>query len=263
MAVHDGRLSRLGRHDDAAAELLTCLPHFVSPSIVFLRLGGFQVTVNDRVVLRGPHLLPFLRGFTHLSDLDLSMEKHSVGHSNSNPLIIDDKTLITFFQTLSMHFRTLQSLKMSYWRVSLEECEKTLKTIGRYLKTCSLSYIKTNGLVVSDNVHRTSLEHLFLQTVVSSLSLLTWMSIVGVTLTPGQAAGFGKCIRERFPGTMLELSAKDVGNEAIKSLISSLEEGGKIEVLYLGGPSCNLRILRVLKNQKLRGKFRRFTSLKE
>lgn len=89
-----------------------------------------QVTVNDRVALRGPHLLPFLRGFTHLSDLDLSMEKGSVGHG-SNLLIIDDKTLVTFFQTLSMHFRTLQSLKMSYWRVSLEECDKTLKTIGR------------------------------------------------------------------------------------------------------------------------------------
>lgn len=86
---------------------------------------------------------------------------------------------------------------------------------------------------------------------------------MGVSLTPGQAAGFGKCIRERFPGTMLELSAKDIGNEAVKSLISSLEEGGKIEVLYLGGPSCNLRVLRVLKNQKLKGKFRRFTSLKD
>lgn len=91
-----------------------------------------QVTMNDRIALRGPHLLPFLRGFTHLSDLDLSMEKCSAGHTTSNPLIIDDKTLISFFQTLSMHFRTLQSLKMSYWRVSLEECDKTLKTVGRY-----------------------------------------------------------------------------------------------------------------------------------
>lgn len=135
--------------------------------------------------------------------------------------------------------------------------------LHRYLKTCSLSYIKTNGLVVSDSVHRTSLEHMFLQTVVSSLSLLTWLSVVGVSLTPGQAAGLGKCIRERFPGTMLELSAKDVGNEAVKSLIASCEEGGKIEVMYMGGPSCNLRIMRVLKNQKLKGKFRRFTSLKD
>lgn len=47
MAVHDGRLSRLGRHDDSVAELLTCLPHFVCPNIVFLRLGGFQVCLHS------------------------------------------------------------------------------------------------------------------------------------------------------------------------------------------------------------------------
>lgn len=49
MAVHDGRLSRLGRHDDSVAELLTCLPHFVCPNIVFLRLGGFQVCLHSTV----------------------------------------------------------------------------------------------------------------------------------------------------------------------------------------------------------------------
>lgn len=95
-----------------------------------------QVTVNDRLALRGPHLLPFLRGFTHLSDLDLSMEKGSVGHV-SNTLLIDDKTLVSFFQTLSMHFRTLQSLKMSHWRVTLDDCDKTLKTVGRWVHVCS------------------------------------------------------------------------------------------------------------------------------
>lgn len=263
MTIHDGRLSRLGRHDDPVTELLTFLPNFVCPAIIFLRLGGFQVTINERVALRGPHLLPFLCGFTHLSDLDLSVDKRSVGNNNNSPLIIDDKTIVSFFQTLSMHFRSLQSLKISYWRISLEDYERTLRAIGRCLKICSLSYLKVNGLVVTDNIHRVPLEHLFLQTAVANLSYLSWMSMVGVALTPGQAAGFGKCIRERFLGTVLELSAKDIGNEAIKSMISSLEEGGKIEVLYLGGPSCNLRIHRILKNQKLRGKFRRFTSLRE
>jgi hypothetical protein len=73
----------------------------------------------------------------------------------------------------------------------------------------------------------------------------------------------GKCIRDRFPGTALEVSAKDVGAEAVKALVAAVEDGGKIEVMYIGGPSCNLRIQRILKNQKLKGKFRRFTSLKE
>ncbi|XP_039282976.1 uncharacterized protein LOC111057093 [Nilaparvata lugens] len=269
VAIHDGRLGGHGRitagsrggHGDSIAQLLAYLPaDFQSQTVVFLRLGGFQVTVNDRLALRGPLLLPFLRGFTHLSDLDLSLDKNS---THSNPLLIDDKTLVAFFQTLCMHFRSLQSLKISYWRISLEECERTLRTIGRCLKTCSLSYLKLNGLVVTDTIHKASLEHFLLQTCVANLNYLSWLSIVGVPLTPGQASGFGKCVRERFPGTVLQLSAKDVGTEALKNMVNVLEEGGKIAVLFIGGPSCNLRIHRLLKNQKLRGKFKRFTSLKE
>ncbi|RZF42290.1 hypothetical protein LSTR_LSTR003908 [Laodelphax striatellus] len=265
VALHDGRLGRqLGgsrHHHDSISQLLAYLPpDFTTTTVVFLRLGGFQVTVNDRLALRGPLLLPFLRGFTHLSDLDLSLDKNS---TNSNPLLIDDKTLVAFFQTLCMHFRSLQSLKMSYWRISLEECERTLRTIGRCLKTCSLSYLKMNGLVVTDTIHKASLEHFLLQTCVANLNYLSWLSIVGVPLTPGQASGFGKCIRERFPGTVLQLSAKDVGTEALKNMVSVMEEGGKIAVLFIGGASCNIRIHRLLKNQKLRGKFKRFTSLKE
>ncbi|XP_067000961.2 uncharacterized protein [Anabrus simplex] len=263
LAIHDGRLSRLGRHDDSVAELLTSLPEFLCPAVVFLRLGGFQVTVNDRMALRGPHLLPFLRGFTHLTDLDLSLDKNNIGSANSNPLVVDDKVLITFFQTLSTSFRTLQSLKMSHWKMCLDDSERTLRAVGRALKTCSLSYLKVNGLGVTDSGHRSSLEHLFLQTVVANLSYLSWLSMVGVALTPGQATAVGKCIRDRFPGTGLELSAKDVGTEAVKALVAILEEGSKVEVMFVGGPTCNLRIQRILKNQKLKGKFRRFTSLKE
>nr|CAD7201575.1 unnamed protein product [Timema douglasi] len=270
LAIHDGRLSRLGRHDDSVAELLTSLPDFSCSAVVFLRLGGFQarqtyfllgeVTVNDRMALRGPHLLPFLRGFTHLSDLDLSLDKNS---NSGNPLLVDDRVLTSFFQTLSVNFRTLQSLKVSHWKVCLDESDKTLRAVGRALKTCSLSHLKVNGVSVTDSTHKVSLQHLFLQTVVANLSYLSWLSMVGVCLTPGQATAVGKCIRDRFPGSGLEVSAKDVGVDAVKSLVTALEEGNKIEVMYLGGVSCTLRIQRILKNQKLKGKFRRFTSLKE
>ncbi|GLH16214.1 Uncharacterized protein GBIM_20553 [Gryllus bimaculatus] len=221
-----------------------------------------QVTINDRMALRGPHLLPFLKGFTHLSDLDLSLDKNS-GSANSNPLLIDDKILVNFFQTLSTSFRTLQSLKMSHWKICLEDSERTLRSVGRALKICSLSYLKVNGLRVTDNAHRMALDHLFLQTVVANLSYLSWLSMVGVTLTAGRATAVGKCIRDRFPGTALELSTKDIAVDAVKALVAAIEEGGKVEVIFAGGPSCNLRIQRILKNQKLKGKFRRFTSLKE
>lgn len=44
LAVHEGPLSRLGRRDDAGAELLRAAPPPACPAIVFLRLAGFQVS---------------------------------------------------------------------------------------------------------------------------------------------------------------------------------------------------------------------------
>ena len=84
------------------------------------------MTVNERLALRGPHLLPFLKGFTHLSDLDLSLDKASGSSGGSGagrvgPIsgsgLIDDKALVTFFQTLASSFRTLQSLRISHWHI--------------------------------------------------------------------------------------------------------------------------------------------------
>lgn len=44
LAVHEGPLARLGRRDDAGAELLRAAPPPACPAIVFLRLAGFQVS---------------------------------------------------------------------------------------------------------------------------------------------------------------------------------------------------------------------------
>lgn len=46
LAVHEGPLARLGRRDDAGAELLRAAPPPACPAIVFLRLAGFQVSVR-------------------------------------------------------------------------------------------------------------------------------------------------------------------------------------------------------------------------
>lgn len=45
LAVHEGPLSRLGRRDDVGAELLRAAPPPTCPTIVFLRLAGFQVSI--------------------------------------------------------------------------------------------------------------------------------------------------------------------------------------------------------------------------
>jgi hypothetical protein len=65
--------------------------------------------------------------------------------------------------------------------------------VGRYLKICSISYLKLNHIIVKDNSTKgTSLEHYFIQTVISSLNYLTWLSIMGVVLTPGQGSIIGE-----------------------------------------------------------------------
>jgi hypothetical protein len=52
LAVHEGPLARLGRRDDAGAELLRAAPPPACPAIVFLRLAGFQVSDHSLLLLR-------------------------------------------------------------------------------------------------------------------------------------------------------------------------------------------------------------------
>ncbi|OAD56855.1 Protein NLRC5 [Eufriesea mexicana] len=250
LAVHEGPLARLGRRDDAGAELLRAAPPPACPAIVFLRLAGFQVTVNDRLALRGPLLLPFLAGFTALSELDLSLDKSTIGGSSGSLLFIDDKILQQFFACLSSHFRNLQSLRINFWRVTLEDSEKTMRQIAKYLKLCNLSFLKANGLIVTDSAKKVQMEHVFVQTILTHLQYLTWLCLDGVDLTETQASSVGKCVRDRFPGTSLEISAKDVHVKSVKALVAAIEEGGRAEVVYTGGSNCRLKITKIQKNSK-------------
>ncbi|XP_016837817.1 uncharacterized protein LOC100677826 isoform X2 [Nasonia vitripennis] len=258
LAVHEGPLSRLGRRDDAGAELLRAAAPPACPDVLFLRLAGFQVTVNDRVALRGPLLLPFLAGFTGLSELDLSLDKSTVGGgsgSGSSLLSIDDRTLIQFFGCLGSSFRGLQSLRINFWRVSLDESEKTLRQVGKQLRNClSLSFLKASGLVVTDSSKKTRQEHGLIQAFLGNLHSLAWLCLDGVELTESQATAVGKCLRERFAGPSLEISAKDVQVRALKALVASVEEAGKAEVLYAGGAACRLKITKLHKSTKARKK---------
>ncbi|XP_076164292.1 uncharacterized protein LOC143145130 isoform X2 [Ptiloglossa arizonensis] len=254
LAVHEGPLARLGRRDDAGAELLRAAPPPACPAIVFLRLAGFQVTVNDRLALRGPLLLPFLAGFTALSELDLSLDKSTIGGNSGSLLFIDDKILQQFFACLSSHFRNLQSLRINFWRVTLEDSEKTMRQIAKYLKVCNLSFLKANGLIVTDSAKKIQMEHVFVQTILTHLQYLTWLCLDGVEMTESQASSVGKCVRDRYPGTSLEISAKDVHVKSVKALVTAVEEGGRAEVVYTGGSNCRLKITKIQKNGKAKKK---------
>lgn len=216
----------------------------------------FQVTVNDRLALRGPLLLPFLAGFTALSELDLSLDKSTIGGSSGSLLFIDDKILQQFFACFSSHFKNLQSLRINFWRITLEDSEKTMRQIAKYLKLCNLSFLKANGLIVTDSAKKVQMEHVFVQTILTHLQYLTWLCLDGVDLTESQASSIGKCVRDRFPGTSLEISAKDVHVKSVKALVAAIEEGGRAEVVYTGGSNCRLKITKVQKSGKGKKKWR-------
>uniref|UniRef100_A0A0C9QV65 Nlrc5 protein n=1 Tax=Fopius arisanus TaxID=64838 RepID=A0A0C9QV65_9HYME len=254
LAVHEGPLSRLGRRDDAGAELLRAAPPPACPTIVFLRLAGFQVSVNDRLALRGPLLLPFLTGFTALSELDLSLDKSEIGGSSGSLLFIDDKILQQFFTSLSIHLKSLQTLKINYWRINLEDTDKTMRQISKHIKTTNISFVKANGLIVTDSVKRQQVEHLFVQTLLGNLQWLTWLCIDGVKLTESQCTSIGKWIKERYPGVLLEISAKDIQVKSIKALVAAVEEGGRADVGYIGGSTCRIKINKLQKNSKTKKK---------
>lgn len=65
-----------------------------------------QIILGDQTPLRGPQLLPYLGGFHNLRELDLSAPARSgLGSTTSAPpLILDDKSLSTFFQQINLKF---------------------------------------------------------------------------------------------------------------------------------------------------------------
>ncbi|KAJ8672964.1 hypothetical protein QAD02_004225 [Eretmocerus hayati] len=286
LAIHEGPLSRLGRRDDAGAELMKAASPPNCTSVVFLRLAGFQVTVNDRLALRGPQLLPFLSGFTNLLELDLSLDKsaalggldsgtaeprssspgsptrstlqHQQLHGSTDTTV-DERQLVQFFTELGSHFRQLQSLRANFWRCSLDECsERVGRQVAKLVRPCkALSVLRLGSLVVVDRSassgnkggppQQQRVEHVLLQALLTGLDSLAWLSLDGVELSESQADSLGKYLRERFRGSSLEISARDVRVEALKTLVVSTERGGRAEVSWAGGPPgcCRLRIERL------------------
>jgi hypothetical protein len=78
----------------------------LSESVCFIKFNFLQIILADQTPLRGPQLLPYLGGFQSLRELDLSAPARSgLGSSTSAPpLILDDKSITTFFQQINQKF---------------------------------------------------------------------------------------------------------------------------------------------------------------
>ncbi|XP_071455274.1 uncharacterized protein, partial [Hetaerina americana] len=259
VSVHDGRLSRLGRRDDPVGALLSSLPPLPCPSLAFLRLSGLTVSLNGRPALRGPSLLPFLRSFSKLSDLDLS-------HPPPDAPPLDDAAAIAFFRSLSRDFRELRTLRMEKWCMCLEDPARTIRAVARLLRACgALSRLRADGIRVSDAAGKVPLEHLFLAAAVAALGGPSpSLSLKGVGLGSAQAAALGAALRERPPSPPLELCVGGVAPSAVRLLAAAVEEGGRAEVTLVcgnpGGAVLKLKGAQGSCPRRFGNAFRRLTS---
>ncbi|EGK97130.1 AGAP013057-PA [Anopheles gambiae str. PEST] len=149
-------------------------------SVVNLKLAGAQIIFADHLSMKGPHMLPYLVGFVNLRELDLSAPSRTgFGSTSSTPLILSDKDIVAFFNTLNNHFSHLNTLKMCNWIIHLDEAVRTLKSVAKLLKSSPLSHIKLDGVVVMDRPKKQRIEPQFLHAFLANLPLLRWL---GTTL---------------------------------------------------------------------------------
>ena len=97
------------------------------------------------------------------------------------------------------------------------------------------------------------------------MSYLKSIGLAGVDLSPQQGAAFGKALKDKFIGTSLVVDVADVNPDAIRAVVGAAQQGGKLEISLSAGFSAGtvLRVHRVACASKGRGRFRRFTSLRD
>lgn len=247
VTVHDGPLARLSRQDDVISALQEGVPPLHNNTLAFLNLDNFEVTLNNKVVLRGPQLLFLLRHFPKLVDVSLT--------SSLGADVIDDATTHRLFTLLSGSYPFLRKLTLGGWVFSLDTCEKVMRAGGKQLRGSQLREVFLSGVEVRESSGKPGMEHTLLQALTTNLHHLSLLSLAGLKLTPAQAALFGKTLRDKLASSSLELETRGLGYSSIKALRQALTDGGRYEFEFLGGPSVMYKLKKVDRREKLIGKW--------
>lgn len=91
-------------------------------------------------------------------------------------------------------YRLLNTLKICNWIIHLDDATKTFKAIGKALKSSTISHIKIDGISVLDRNKKHRVEPQFLQTLLSSIPLLRWISVSLSGVSEEQMAFIGNSI---------------------------------------------------------------------
>ncbi|KAL5282564.1 hypothetical protein ACFFRR_005584 [Megaselia abdita] len=167
-------------------------------SVVVMKLSGAQAILSDSTIIRGPQLLPFFGcGFPCLRELDISAPARSgLGSAHSSPLVIDDKSIITFFQNIQSYFSLLNTLKICNWVIHFDDLNKTLKTISKCIRNSPISHLKLDGISVLDRPRKQRIDSQFIHILISSLPLLRWFGISLSGKKEDQINAIGSAIRD-------------------------------------------------------------------
>ncbi|MPC11003.1 hypothetical protein E2C01_003655 [Portunus trituberculatus] len=247
VTVHEGVLARLSRQDDLLSALQEGVPPLHNNTLAFLNLDNFEVTLNNKVVLRGPQLLFLLRHFPKLVDVSLAS---SLGSD-----VIDDTTTHRLFSLMSSTFPFLRRLTLSGWVFSLDNCDKVMRAAGKHLRGSQLREVFLSGVEVRESSGTPGLEHSLLAALTTNLHHLTLLSLANLKLSPTQAAVFGKTMRDKMASSTLEIETRGLGYPAVKAMRQALTDGGRYELEFLGGPSSTYKVKKIDRREKLIGKW--------
>uniref|UniRef100_A0A182ND38 NACHT domain-containing protein n=1 Tax=Anopheles dirus TaxID=7168 RepID=A0A182ND38_9DIPT len=199
-------------------------------SVVNLKLAGAQIIFSDHLSMKGPHMLPYLVGFVNLRELDLSAPSRTgFGSTTTTPLILSDKDIVGFFNTLNNHFSHLNTLKMCNWIIHLDEAVRTLKSVAKLLKSSPLSHVKLDSVVVMDRPKKQRIEPQFLHAFLANLPLLRWLGVTLHGLTEDQITTLGNYCGD-MRGMEIDVRLSDSTIENARLMTGSLGMDGKFDI---------------------------------
>lgn len=76
----------------------------------------------------------------------------------------------------------------------MDDPVKTMKAVSKALKSCSISHIKIDGISVLDRSKKNRIEPMFIQTILSSMPVLRWISISLSGISEEQMTAIGNAI---------------------------------------------------------------------
>lgn len=71
---------------------------------------------------------------------------------------------------------------------------RSLKTVSKYLRKCSICHVKVDGIVVLDRSKKTKIENQFIRVLTTSLQKLRWLGISLAGKKDEQITATGKAI---------------------------------------------------------------------